>query len=184
MLSREQATRLMDLAIRSIRHGLERGKPLPVQTEGLEAVLLRHQASFVTLELRGRLRGCIGSLEAHRPLAQDVAANAYAAAFRDPRFPPVNGREIEYLDVHISLLTPPEPLSFDSQTDLLRQVRPGIDGLILQEGALRATFLPSVWESLPVPEEFLRHLKQKAGLSMDYWSDTLKVFRYRTEVLT
>ena len=182
-LSSAQQAYLLDLARRSIRHGLTHGSPLSVDTGQLEPALRNPQASFVTLELRGRLRGCIGSLEAHRPLAEDIAANAYAAAFRDPRFPPVSEGEVDELELHVSLLTPAEMMHFDSQADLISQLKPGIDGLILQEGALRGTFLPSVWENLPEPEEFLRHLKDKAGLPRDYWSDTLRVFRYRTEVI-
>ena len=182
-LTPDQRAFLLDLARRSIRHGLAQGTPLPVETSRLEPALTRRQASFVTLELDGLLRGCIGSLEAHRPLAEDIATNAFAAAFRDPRFPPVTKGEVDALELHLSLLTPPESMQVTSEADLLRQLRPGVDGLILAEGVFRGTFLPSVWESLPEPADFLRQLKLKAGLPRDYWSDTLQVYRYRTEVI-
>ncbi len=127
------------------------------------------------------MRGCIGTLEAFRPLAEDIAHNAYAAAFQDPRFPPVDASEVDGLDIHLSLLTPAEPMSFQSEQDLLVQLRPGVDGLILAEGGRRGTFLPSVWEQLPEPAQFLEHLKLKAGLPKTYWSDSIRVFRYETE---
>jgi len=182
-LSQVQRAYLLDLARRSIRHGLEHGSALPVDLERLDPALRRQQASFVTLEISGTLRGCMGSLEAHRPLAEDVAANAYAAAFRDPRFPPVTTREEPELELHISLLTAPEAMHIESEAELLRQLRPGIDGLILREGAHRGTFLPAVWEDLPFSADFLRHLKAKAGLPSEYWSDSIEVFRYGTEVI-
>ncbi len=180
-LSREQRKVLLTLARASIRHGLETGRPLPVRTQDYPERLREIRASFVTLNEEGRLRGCIGHLEAIQPLAVDVAENAFAAAFRDPRFPPLREHEYPHLEVHISILTPPEPLRFDSEEDLLRQIRPGRDGLILEDGLNRGTFLPSVWSSLPRVQEFWTQLKHKAGLPGDYWSDTLKVFRYETE---
>jgi AmmeMemoRadiSam system protein A len=109
-----------------------------------------------------------------------VAQNAYAAAFSDPRFPPLREGEFEELDIHISILSPAEAMHFTSEADLLQQLRPGEDGLVMEEGFRRGTFLPSVWEQLPTPELFLRHLKQKAGLPADYWSSTLEVSRYTT----
>ena len=149
--------------------------------EKLPAELLEERATFVTLTLGGQLRGCIGMLEACRPLAEDIAANACAAAFEDPRFPPLTKTEFKKLDIHISVLSPPEELTFSSEEEALNQIRPGIDGLILQDGYHRGTFLPSVWEELPEKEEFWAHLKRKAGLPIDYWSDTVRVFRYTTE---
>lgn len=143
--------------------------------------LMEKRATFVTLTIKKRLRGCIGMLEACRPLAEDVAANACAAAFEDPRFPPLTKKEFGQLGIHISVLSPSEEIKFSSEADLLRQIRPGIDGLILQDGVHRGTFLPSVWSELPEKELFLAHLKLKAGLPADYWSDILRVFRYTTE---
>jgi len=172
---------LLDIAEASIRHGLDYGRALEPSLKDYPAVLGAEGACFVTLHSHGELRGCIGSLVAHRPLAEDVAHNAYAAAFTDPRFPPLRDMELDGLELHISILTPSEPMQFDSEEDLLQQMRPGIDGLIMEDGFRRGTFLPSVWEQLPNRELFLRHLKQKAGLPPDYWSDTLKVSRYTTE---
>lgn len=174
---------LLDLARASIRHGLTTGCPLPVDLADLPPQLKERRATFVTLKKGDALRGCIGCLEAIKPLAVDVADNAFSAAFRDPRFPPVTAEEVDALDLHISLLTPPQPMSFSSERDLIRQLKPGVDGLILQEGPLRGTFLPSVWEALPRPAAFLRQLKLKTGLPEDYWSDTLKVFRYGAETI-
>lgn len=182
-LSAEHKRRLLQLARDSIRHGLEAGRPLHVSLVGLPEALQAVRATFVTLLKQGELRGCIGSLEAVRPLAEDIAHNAYAAAFHDPRFPPLDSSELDKLAIHLSLLTPPEPMRFTSEQDLIAQLQPGVDGLILAEGGRRGTFLPSVWEQLPDPAEFLRHLKRKAGLPAGYWSDTLTVQRYRAEVV-
>lgn len=135
-------------------------------------------ASFVTLTQHGELRGCIGSLEAHRPLAVDVAENARAAAFRDPRFAPLGADEWPATRVEVSLLSPPEPLPFASQADALAKLRPGIDGIVLEASGRRATFLPQVWDALPDPADFLARLKEKAGLPAGYWSDELRLSRY------
>ncbi len=182
-LTEENRQRLLQLARDSIEHGLQTGRPLPVRLRDFPPELTEPRATFVTLEKNNRLRGCIGMLEAVRPLAQDIAENAFSAAFRDPRFPPLEATELPELSIHLSILSPAEEMTFSSQEDLLAQLRPGIDGLIMQEGHRRGTFLPTVWESLPTPEQFLSHLKQKAGLPPDYWSDTLKVFRYTTELI-
>ncbi|MGW8227546.1 MAG: AmmeMemoRadiSam system protein A, partial [Gammaproteobacteria bacterium] len=107
--------------------------------------------------------------------------NAYAAAFEDTRFPPLSAAEYDQLEYHISILNPAEAIEFESEADLLQQLQPGIDGLILEERGRRATFLPSVWESLPQAADFLRHLKMKAGLAPDYWSNTLHAQRYTVE---
>ncbi len=169
------------VARESIRQGLRTGRAFAPEPDGYSGTLLMPRASFVTLHRNEQLRGCIGSLEARRSLVTDVAANAFAAAFRDPRFTPLRAGEWDGLTLHISVLSAPEPVAFDSETDLLSGLRSGIDGLILQEGDLRGTFLPSVWTSLPEPAEFLSHLKQKAGLPPNYWSATLKIWRYETE---
>ncbi len=172
---------LLAVAGASIRYGLGHGRPLPVSAADYAPELGLRRATFVTLQRRGELRGCIGMLEAVRPLVEDVAHNAYAAAFSDPRFPPLGAGELEGLELHLSILSPPEQLPWSAETDLVQQLRPGIDGLILSDRGRRGTFLPSVWESLPTPVQFLRHLKQKAGLPADYWSATLQVSRYTTE---
>jgi uncharacterized protein len=172
---------LLTLARASIAHGLTHGRPVAVALDDFPTTQRVQGACFVTLHRHDRLRGCIGSLEAQRPLAEDVANNAYAAAFHDPRFPPLTPAELNDLTIHIAVLQPAAALTFHSETELLAQLRPGIDGLILQDGAHRATFLPSVWESLSEPREFLNQLKLKAGLRMDYWSDSIQAWRYTTE---
>ena len=177
----EHQNLLLKIARASIFQGLEKSGEDPPLLGEVPVELMEERATFVTLEIGGRLRGCIGMLEACRPLAEDVEHNARAAAFQDPRFPPLSRKEFKLLEIHISVLSPPEEITFSSETDLLAQIRPGIDGLILQEGFSRGTFLPSVWEELPEKEMFLAHLKLKAGLPDTYWSDTLQVFRYTAE---
>ena len=135
-------------------------------------------ASFVTLTLDGDLRGCIGSLEAHRPLIEDVQSNAIAAAFRDPRFAPLSNHEFAKVRVEVSELSAAEPLLFENELHALSQLRPHHDGLILEYGRHRSTFLPQVWESLGKPEQFLAQLKRKAGLPADFWHDELRLARY------
>jgi len=139
------------------------------------------RASFVTLHVDRRLRGCIGTLEARDSLVVDVARNAWSAASRDTRFPPIGMDEFQHLDIHISVLSAPELVTVGSESELLTLLRPGIDGLILEEGYRRGTFLPSVWEQLSKPDDFLRQLKRKAGLPDNYWSDAIRVSRYITE---
>ncbi len=180
-LSPEAGQTLLGLARQSIVHGLAHERPLAVTLSDYPAPLTVNRASFVTLHRYGRLRGCIGSLEARRALVADVAENAFAAAFRDPRFPPLGQDEYPHITVDISILTPAQPVAIGSEADLLQAVRPGIDGLILQEGARRGTFLPAVWATLPKPADFIRQLKVKAGLPPDHWSDHIKVWRYQTE---
>jgi len=135
-------------------------------------------ATFVTLTQQGHLRGCIGSLEAWRPLLQDVQENACGAAFRDPRFEPLSADELPITRVEISLLTPAVPLTFRDEADALAQLRPNIDGVIFTAGGRRSTFLPQVWEQLPEPVSFMSHLKQKAGLPENYWGPDVRLERY------
>lgn len=182
-LNKGQRQQLLALAKASIQNGLQTGKPLKIDLADYPTELQEHRATFVTLHTNHELRGCIGMLEAIRPLAEDIAENAFSAAFKDSRFPPLTAQEFKSLQIHLSILTPAEPMSFTSEQDLIDQLQPGIDGLVLQEGYRRGTFLPSVWESLPKPGQFLRHLKQKAGLPSDYWSDSIRISRYRTEVI-
>lgn len=181
MFNQSQKNCLLKTARDSIKHGIETGQPLSVNLDEYDSLLCESGASFITLEINHQLRGCIGSLEAYRPLIEDVAENAFAAAFRDPRFSPVDAQEVDQLHYHLSILDKPEPVTFSSESDLLEKIRPGIDGLILQDKGHRGTFLPSVWESLPEPVLFLSHLKQKAGLPPNYWSDTIQIERYTVE---
>jgi len=135
-------------------------------------------ASFVTLKSGGELRGCIGTLTAHRNLVDDVRANACAAAFKDPRFAPLRFDEISSIRVEVSLLSPLEPMSYRSEAEALEQIRPGIDGVVLEFGGHKGTFLPQVWEALSEPRRFLGELKRKAGLPADFWDPGVRLSRY------
>jgi len=174
---------LLGLAVDSISRALKDGAPMKIDPSAYPEPLRRKGASFVTLKIRERLRGCIGSIEAYRPLVDDVADNAYKAAFRDPRFPSLREEEFRGVSLSLSILTEPELLTVVSEEDLIRRIRPGIDGLIIEEGGRRGTFLPSVWEALSDPRRFLMELKQKAGLPSDHWSDTLRFRRYTAETI-
>ncbi|MCL2736014.1 MAG: AmmeMemoRadiSam system protein A [Propionibacteriaceae bacterium] len=135
-------------------------------------------ASFVTLRIDGELRGCIGSLAAYRSLDEDVRGNAVAAAFQDPRFPPLSAREFRDVSVEVSVLSEPVPMPVTTKEDLLSSLRVGVDGVILSAGRHRATFLPQVWDELPTPESFIGHLLRKAGLPSDYWDTSVRIERY------
>ena len=135
-------------------------------------------ASFVTLKKNAELRGCIGTLEARRPLGADVAANATAAAFRDPRFAPLQDAELDAVHIEISVLSPAEPLPCRDEAEAIARLRPGRDGVIFECNGYRATFLPQVWEQLPDPRQFLGQLRRKAGLAHDFWSPAVKLSRY------
>lgn len=135
-------------------------------------------ACFVTLTRNGLLRGCIGSLQAHRTLLEDVKANAKAAAFMDPRFQPLSVTEFRQVRVEVSLLSHSEPLQFAHEEEAVAGLRPGVDGVILEWARHRGTFLPQVWDQLPDPRRFLAQLKRKAGLAEDFWADDLKLHRY------
>ena len=179
--------RLLALARAGIGQALGVGAApaLPRETESAtaDAWLDREAAVFVTLTRDGALRGCIGTLQAHRPLRADLAANAVAAALRDPRFPPLDAAELPQVRLEVSLLGEPAPMSCVSEADALRQLVPHVDGVILSSGNRRATFLPQVWEQLPEPAVFLAQLKAKAGLAPGFWSttglDAVRLARYR-----
>lgn len=177
----EQRKKLRALAHASIEHGLRHEQPVAVRLDEWPAALHQKRSSFVTLQQEGRLRGCVGALEPARALVADVAMNAFAAAFRDPRFGPVTALDYPDIELHVSVLSPIEPLEVRSEAELLRRLRPGVDGLIFEEGDRRGTFLPAVWRSLPSGGEFLAQLKAKAGLPPDYWSATVRAYRYTTE---
>ena len=136
-------------------------------------------ASFVTLHIKNELRGCIGSLEAYRPLIEDVRANAVAAAFDDPRFEPLTPSEFDDIEIEISILSAPEPMHARSQAIACSRLRPGVDGVVLKYGHHKATFLPQVWSQLPEAENFLAHLKVKAGLPPDFWHPEILLYKYQ-----
>lgn len=181
MLADSDRFLLKKIARDAVQFGLKNAEPMAIDLKTLPKRVVEKQASFVTLFFSGALRGCIGTTEAARPLAEDVAHNAYAAAFHDHRFEPVNEQIAQDLEIHISVLSPPVKIDCDSESSLLKQLHPGRDGLIIEDGDYRATFLPAVWDVLPTPERFVHELKRKAGLTSDYWSDTVKCYRYCTE---
>ncbi len=165
---------LLALARNAISNRLNLEPIVAVNTPELQ----KNAATFVTLTQNGQLRGCIGSLQAYRPLQDDIRENACNAAFRDPRFKPLSAEELPITRVEVSLLTPAEAMQFNSEADALGQLRPNIDGIIFSAGNRRSTFLPQVWEQLPKPADFMAHLKQKAGLPANYWGRDVKLERY------
>ncbi len=140
--------------------------------------LQQKAACFVTLMQKGQLRGCIGTLEAHSSLLEDIKHNANAAAFHDSRFSPLQGEELGTTEIEVSLLSTMKPMRFSDESDALAQLRPGDDGLLLEYAQHRSTFLPQVWQQLPDRKDFITHLKNKAGLASDFWSDEIKLYRY------
>jgi AmmeMemoRadiSam system protein A len=171
---------LLRLARGSIDYGLINKEPLPVDCDELPRLLTDPAATFTTLHVEGRLRGCCGTLEAARPLAADVAHSAFRAAFRDPRFDPVGKHELQAIRLEVSVLSPMESIPVSDEADLLERLTPGVDGLVIAADGRDATFLPKVWEMLPDPQQFLAALKAKCGLADDYWSERLEFSRYRT----
>ena len=177
----EEGALLLRLAGESIRHSLDFHRPLRIELEKIPFKLQEIRAAFVTLKRDGKLRGCIGTIEARRPLAEEVSASARSAAFSDPRFAPLKKEELQNLEIKISVLTQPVPIDCKSEAELFRLLRPGQDGLLIEADQKKATFLPEVWETLPDPAEFLAQLKLKAGLDPARLYKNLKYFRYGTE---
>lgn len=181
-LTPEEKRELLKLAREALEMGVSGHRMTPLDLDSLPSTLRQHGASFVTLTKNGQLRGCIGALEARLPLAEDVREHAIAAGLDDYRFPPVSPRELDEIEIEISCLTAPQPLEYTSPAELLRALRPGIDGVVLRDHFRRATFLPQVWQQLPEPESFLDHLCQKMGAPHDYWRcNPLQVEIYQVE---
>lgn len=178
MAPTERGRVLLPLARAAIEQAFTATASPPPSGDSAAPWLQEPGACFVTLTQHGELRGCIGTLEAHRPLRHDVQANAVAAAFRDPRFAPLTERELAITEVEVSLLSPMRPLTFASEAEALAQLRPGMDGVVLQYGAQRSTFLPQVWEQLPEVEDFMAQLKRKAGLPAAFWHAEVRLLRY------
>ncbi|HEX7113881.1 MAG TPA: AmmeMemoRadiSam system protein A [Steroidobacter sp.] len=172
---------LIALARTSIESALPEGRYSTCERLPSMPALMERRSSFVTLRTRGQLRGCCGSLDAARPLAEDVWRNAWACAFSDPRFPRLSRDEWPHVHLHISVLSPLTPMTFLNEEDLIAQLRPFVDGLIIEAGEARATFLPAVWNQIVDPRQFVRQLKCKAQLPADYWSPELRAYRYTTE---
>jgi AmmeMemoRadiSam system protein B/AmmeMemoRadiSam system protein A len=169
------------ILLKLAREAIARSLGLEASAEFNDPWLTEPGATFVTLRRSDRLRGCIGSLEARRALQRDLEDNAVASALRDPRFPPVTADELSLIKVEVSELSNSKPIEFDSEADLLNQLRPGVDGVIFESHGHRATFLPQVWEDLPDSRQFMAHLKQKAGLSPAFWADEVRIQRYTVD---
>jgi len=180
-LSPDLRTRLLRMARQVLASRMKRGKPPHINTETFPAPLQTHAACFVTLEQQGRLRGCIGSLKAHRPLVEDVAVNVQKAAFEDPRFRPLQPEELDRTTLKIAVLSPVRPMVFADQAALEAQLVPHRDGLIMRDGGRAGTFLPMVWDKLKDPHDFVQALKRKAWIPEDHWSATLTVDRFHAE---
>lgn len=160
------------------RAAISRALNVPCTADETAPWLKGHGACFVTLTQDGELRGCIGTLQAHRPLLADVKSNAVSAAMHDPRFMPLGAKELDMTTVEISLLSPTTEMDVLDEADALAQMRPGIDGIVFQYGHHRSTFLPQVWEHFSQPREFLAMLKRKAGLPDDFWTEDVRLSRY------
>ena len=169
---------LLSLVAESVRYAAERGEPLRVLPTEFPHPLQRTGASFVTLKKSADLRGCIGSLEATEPLVVNVASNAHGAVARDSRFPTVQMVELYDMKASVSVLSPLSALPFADEADLLRKLRPGVDGLVISNGKQRSTFLPQVWEYLPDPVDFLSALKRKGGFDTAHLASSSKAWRY------
>ena len=181
-LSPKDRQYLLKLAREAIVCHLRDEEPPPIDLAALSQSLTREGTCFVTLTRHGELRGCIGSLEASRPLVEDVRQHAVAAARDDFRFPSVSLDELDDLQIEISVLSIPEPLSYDGPDDLIAKLRPNVDGVVIERGWNRATFLPQVWEKIPDPHEFMEHLCRKAYLPGDaYREPGLDVYTYQVE---
>jgi len=177
-LSNEQKKSLLDIASKSIQHGLNNETPLSISTEDYPGIMSENRGVFVTLEIDQQLRGCIGNLEAAHPLVKGVAINAFNAAFNDPRFKKLTTEEFKNCEVSISVLTPRQEITFDNDASLLEQLIIGEDGLIISHGTQSATFLPAVWEKIPSPPLFLSQLKSKAGIDVN--SIPKKAWKYQS----
>jgi AmmeMemoRadiSam system protein A len=181
-LSPAEKKQLLELARQALVQGVGGARLQPLDLNTLPPALQEPGATFVTLTRKGELRGCVGALEAYQPLAEDVREHAIAAGLEDYRFPPVQPDEIPRIMIEISRLTAPVPLEYDKPEDLLKLLRPGVDGVVLRDGMRRATFLPQVWEKLPDPHEFLGHLCNKMGVDANYWRyHKLQVYTYQVE---
>lgn len=181
-LTDDEKTTLLRLSRETLDRGVRRQDLPPLDPSTLTAALLAEGASFVTLSKHGQLRGCIGSLEPHQPLVDDVREHTIQAALDDYRFPPVQPGELSKIEIEISRLTKPAGLGYASADDLLLKLHPGLDGVILRDGSRRATFLPQVWGQIPQPVEFLSQLCAKMGAPRDLWRRKhLEVLTYQVE---
>ena len=174
MSTEQRGKVLLPIARAAIAHALN----VPRAADETAPWLAEHGACFVTLTQDGELRGCIGTLQAHRSLLADVKSNAVSAALRDPRFVPLSAAELDITAVEVSLLSPTEAMHVEHEADALAQLRSGVDGIVFEYGRYRSTFLPQVWEQLPQPRQFMAHLKRKAGLPDNFWAEGVRLSRY------
>jgi AmmeMemoRadiSam system protein A len=179
----EEREILLNLAREAISYAVQGERAPTADLSSLPGRLREQGASFVTLwGPGGELRGCIGTVESHAPLAHDVQRNAVGSAMRDPRFHPVQPEEVDGLQIELSILTPPQRLEYDGPDDLLNRIRPGVDGVIIEKDWHRATLLPSVWAKIPDPVQFLSTLCLKAALPQDEWrGQGMTVYVYQAE---
>lgn len=181
-LTEQEGRYLLETARRTIEQRLFNREEPKGSDAGLAGIFQQRRGTFVTLTIHGSLRGCIGHIVPQESLIEGIRENAINAAFRDPRFRPVSRNEWENVKIEISILTDPKPLSCADAKDLLKKLRPGIDGVIIKKGYYQSTFLPQVWEQLPNKEEFLTHLCLKAGLDGDAWREgDLEVSTYQVQ---
>lgn len=181
-LSEEEKRTLLHIARESLERGVKGENLTPLELETMPPLLRAQGASFVTLTIRGNLRGCIGALEPYQPLALDVREHALSAALDDPRFPPVKPKELDQIEIEVSRLTVPERLEYKDAEDLLAKLRPHVDGVIVRDGFHRATFLPQVWDKIPDKAGFLDNLCYKMGASQNLWRHKhLEVLVYQVE---
>jgi uncharacterized protein len=177
-LSENDKRALLQVVTDAITLAATKRAQLKLDLERFSPALKELRSCFVSLHRFGELRGCIGSIEPRHPLIEDAAHNGYAVALKDYRFPPLMKAELPGLDVHVTVLSALEKIQCSSEADLLAKLRPNVDGLLIQDGNHQATFLPVMWEQLPAPQDFLQHLKEKAGMSFQHWSDSFCAFRY------
>jgi uncharacterized protein len=175
-----QRQTILQIARDAIMQSFLGNKDIQINLKLFPAELLEKKGTFVTLNINGKLRGCIGSLSPQRPLIVDIIHNAQAAAFHDPRFKALSIEEFKQIEIHVSILTDARAMQVNSREELLAQLRPGEDGIILKENGKSATYLPSVWEKIPEPENFINELRRKAGLEPKGWDESTQVLRYGT----
>lgn len=181
LLTEKQGQLLLKLARKTLEKKLDKGAVFVSPPPG-DSALSAQTATFVTLKIDGKLRGCIGTLEPDGPLWEGIRDNAINAAFHDHRFSPLTPDELPAVHLDISILSHPQPLRYEGPEDLLTKLRPGVDGVILRDGARRGTFLPQVWQQLPAPEQFLDHLCLKAGLPQGTWRQKkLEILTYQVQ---
>ncbi len=180
-LDEQQRAVLLGIARRSIDTGIDGGHPTALPDGDYAEALMKPRGNFVTLRSGPELRGCCGSVWPKRLLAEDVWRNAYASGWHDPRFPVLLRKDVAGINIEISVLSEPERLAATAEEQLLQVLRPGTDGLLLETDDRRVTYLPAVWQQLPAAVDFLLHLKRKAGWQDDYWSSSIRCYRYEVE---